>query len=559
MEAHEGLLDQRVKLLNVFDTGSEGLWLMRMNGRIRYYNDDFYHQFDIVQEDADVEDWIRLIHPLDIETFRTQMHHHAMAKEERVVSEYRVQNRQGQYLWIEASGVMMVDEEGAFMVGCHRNISDRKLMQDYLYQTAYFDPVSGLMNRNKLRVDLLEERVDLEGQILQLAIQRSHLYSRQYGQSVEDEFVSAIHAFMLKQNLESYTFYRLKSGVYAVLMSMNMSVNALRALAMKMRVFFADFGSSSKIFVGDELAIGGVFICQTTSAEKTLEILDKTCDYAGRQCAGRVAIYHGEVQQHIERFFTIQESLKSAIESQQISIALQPICLAGSMRTVSYEALARWTHPDIGSVTPDEFIPLAEEQGLIHALGLSVLEQACQFLSMSDRQGQPAIKVNVNVSALQIMRHDFAKKAMQVLRRQGLPAERITLEITESVLLDADESIVKKLYRLRALGFQLSLDDFGSGYSSVYGLFNLPFNQIKIDKLIISEAQHNRSCQAFIRFLTDLGEVNGIDIVAEGLEHQHQIDQCATLNVSHLQGFAIEHPAAITQWQARFACDQLSK
>lgn len=237
MEAHEGLLDQRVKLLNVFDTGSEGLWLMRMNGRIRYYNDDFYHQFDIVQEDADVEDWIRLIHPLDIETFRTQMHHHAMAKEERVVSEYRVQNRQGQYLWIEASGVMMVDEEGAFMVGCHRNISDRKLMQDYLYQTAYFDPVSGLMNRNKLRVDLLEERVDLEGQILQLAIQRSHLYSRQYGQSVEDEFVSAIHAFMLKQNLESYTFYRLKSGVYAVLMSMNMSVNALRALAMKMRVF----------------------------------------------------------------------------------------------------------------------------------------------------------------------------------------------------------------------------------------------------------------------------------------------------------------------------------
>ena len=259
-------------------------------------------------------------------------------------------------------------------------------------------------------------------------------------------------------------------------------------------------------------------------------------------------MYTGEVKNSIDRYFAVIDALADAIENDEINIALQPIVDANTNKITSFEALARWTHSQLGVVRPDEFISIAEQQGHIASLGFAVLRQSCQFLVNYDLQHADRPLINVNVSVTQLLDGQFVNQVETIVRRIGLKPERIVFEITESHLLDFEQHSVEQLHALHSRGFHLSLDDFGSGFSSLTSLFRLPLLQIKIDKDLVWESLSSNTCRDLILYLVQHSRSNGIQLLAEGVETKEMQDAICNMGVSLLQGFGLYRPATANEW-----------
>ena len=210
---------------------------------------------------------------------------------------------------------------------------------------------------------------------------------------------------------------------------------------------------------------------------------------------------------------------------------------------IGLEALLRWTHPRRGLVSPAEFIPLAEETGLIVPIGEWVVRQACK-----DAMAWPEhVTVAVNVSPVQFKNASLLPTIMNALARSGLPANRLELEITESVLLQDTEATLATLHQLRALGVHVSMDDFGTGYSSLSYLRRFPFNKIKIDQSFVRDIGSNKESLAIIQAITDLGATLGMATTAEGVETHDQLEQLRAQGCTEVQGYYFSKPKPIEE------------
>ena len=249
---------------------------------------------------------------------------------------------------------------------------------------------------------------------------------------------------------------------------------------------------------------------------------------------GQFRFYSADLHSEAERRRQIEEDLRDALSGDQMRVAYQPIIDTKTNKVVSLEALARWSHPDLGEVSPAVFIPIAEDCNLIGALGDWILKQACA--DAASLAG--SVKVSVNVSASQFSNPGFAAIVAQALAHSGLDPDRLELELTESIFL-GDEAATEDMFNaLKLLGVRLVLDDFGTGYSSLAYLQHAPFDKIKIDKSFITgvTAEGNRNA-AIIASIVSLAEALGMDTTAEGIEAHDELDAMRRLNVSQIQGF----------------------
>jgi len=229
-------------------------------------------------------------------------------------------------------------------------------------------------------------------------------------------------------------------------------------------------------------------------------------------------------------------------------IALQPIVEASTGNLISFEALARWEHPELGTISPAEFIPIAERLGNIHAIGLLVLKHACQYLMMFDASHQARPLVNVNVSAHQLLKEGFVDDVCEIVARFGLSPSRIVLEMTESYLLDEDLTITATLNVLHAKGFKLSIDDFGAGMSAITSLFRLPLYQVKLDRSLVHEAMRREACLKLITYLCEFGHTHNISLVAEGVETSAMFKTLTEVGVPYIQGYFLYKPCSPEVW-----------
>jgi EAL domain-containing protein (putative c-di-GMP-specific phosphodiesterase class I) len=233
--------------------------------------------------------------------------------------------------------------------------------------------------------------------------------------------------------------------------------------------------------------------------------------------------------------------LRHALTASQIEVHYQPVVNIVTRRQVGAEALVRWRHPLHGLISPDRFIPLAEETGLINPLGELVLRQAC----MDAVRWPPHTKIAVNLSPVQFQNPDLARDVARILAEAGLPAERLELEITESVLLQRCDKNITTLHELRRLGVSIALDDFGTGYSSLSYLLMFPFDKIKIDRSFVSEMSQMATCAAIVCAVASLGR--GLDIIttAEGVETEEQAELVRAAGCTQAQGFLFGRPCPV--------------
>jgi predicted signal transduction protein with EAL and GGDEF domain len=275
--------------------------------------------------------------------------------------------------------------------------------------------------------------------------------------------------------------------------------------------------------------------------------------------SGRTQVYEPNQAQAARRRFSIETELRRAIEGDQLTLAYQPLIDLPTGQVSGFEALARWEHEERGQISPTEFIPVAEESGLIMALGRWALDTAARTLaSWDDKTGrQLPLTVGVNLSAIQIARDDVASAVSGALNSSGIAGNRLTLELTESAIIQDPQRATRVLEALKGLDAKVAMDDFGTGYTSLSYLQRLPIDTLKIDRSFVADMLGDGDSVAIVRAILSLAEALGLATTAEGIESEELAKALTELGCSHGQGFYFSPPleadAALDYWLARSA------
>jgi len=252
--------------------------------------------------------------------------------------------------------------------------------------------------------------------------------------------------------------------------------------------------------------------------------------------------YTDQMDSDLRQRATLSGALRKVLENGELRLVFQPRVSLRTDKITGVEALLRWEHPQFGDISPDRFIPLAEESGMILAIGEWVLREACATLKRWRQHGMDLLVMSVNVSALQLLRGDLPELVARLLEESEIPADQLEIELTESVVMATAEHTAESLHTLRALGVRLAVDDFGTGYSSLAYLKRLPITTLKIDKAFIDEIQDNADDQAITTSIIAMARSLGLTVVAEGVEHKAQADFLQAHQCDEVQGYWLSPP-----------------
>jgi len=233
----------------------------------------------------------------------------------------------------------------------------------------------------------------------------------------------------------------------------------------------------------------------------------------------------------------VETSLRRALEVGELRVFYQPVVRASDLSVVGLEALVRWTSKELGTVSPGIFVPVAEETGLIHDLGRFVMDRVCE-----DALKWPQLRMAVNISPVQLRDPDFTKELLAMVMKHGLKPERFELELTEGILVSNPTIAKRKLAELKEMGFTLSLDDFGTGFSSIGYLRQFPFDILKVDRSFVRDIGLNATANALIQSLVSLGDAMDLSVIAEGIENEDQLKLLRLVQCEYVQGFLISRP-----------------
>ncbi len=426
---------------------------------------------------------------------------------------------------------------------------------------AFYDPLTGLPNRmlfaDRLTHALeLAERRDEVLAVLFLDLDDFKTVNDTLGHAAGDELLVQAGERALEVARSSDTVARLGGDEFAFVLERTADEGAAQFAKRLVDALREPLEIGGRTVAMDATVGCAVSIPGKTEADELLRNADLAM-YAGkRKGKGCFVNYEPSMYEALADRLELEADLKGAVERGEIVVAYQPIVEVESGRLTAVEALARWNHPTRGVVAPSVFIPLAEETGVIRSLGRHVLMTACiEARRWHDEQPRtPPLGVTVNVSPAQFHHDELVFDVQRALDRSGLAAPQLTLEITESVLVERGDMFVEELEQLSALGIRLAVDDFGTGYSSLSSLARFPVDVLKIDRSFVVDVAHDDEGQALVRSIVDLGRTLGLVAVAEGIEGSGQASALIDAGCALGQGFHFARPmdaAAIDELLAR--------
>jgi EAL domain-containing protein (putative c-di-GMP-specific phosphodiesterase class I) len=293
-----------------------------------------------------------------------------------------------------------------------------------------------------------------------------------------------------------------------------------------------------------------LFLGHADSHEKLLAHVDTAMYQAKAKGRNSICFFDASMQDVLDQRGLLESSLRVALELNEISLHYQ-LQVDSSGHAIGVEALLRWTNPQLGFVPPVNFIPVAEESGLILPIGMWVLETACKQLSAWQSSPQFShLSIAVNVSAIQFREPGFVSIIQDVLQRSGIKPEKLKLELTESLVIDNIDDSVRKMNEIKALGVKFSMDDFGTGYSSLSYLSRLPFDQLKIDQSFVRTITTDQHNAAIVQTIISMAQSLGMDVIAEGVETEDQREFLDLRGCPAYQGYLYAKPTPIAELEA---------
>lgn len=433
---------------------------------------------------------------------------------------------------------------------------ERKHAESEIYNLAFYDPLTKLPNR-RLLIDrirqamLLSARSTFHGALIFIDLDYFKNLNDTRGHEMGDLLLTEV-AHRLQHSVRDFdTVARLGGDEFVILVEGLSKVQEDAAVqAENLAQHLRGVLSYAYQLQGHEHQITpSIGIALFRGREESVDTLLKHADIAMYQAkaAGRntVSFYDASMQAALEIRLELENALRKAINQNEFELHYQ-IQVDQSQRIIGVEALVRWMHPEKGMISPAVFIPLAEETGMILPLGEWILERAC--LQINAWRAHPQLgrlQVAVNISAVQFNQDDFVARLQHVLAQTGVDPARLKLELTESLMLKNVEGAVQKVTQIKALGVGFSMDDFGTGFSSLSYLKHLPLDQLKIDQSFVRDLESNRSDKAVVQAIMTMGDAFGLEIIAEGVETASQYAHLESMGCTAFQGYLFGKPVPI--------------
>ncbi|MFL9457017.1 MULTISPECIES: EAL domain-containing protein [Nostocales] len=550
-EALLALRQREEQYRSIVETAAEGIWLLNQDNQTTFVNQQMANMLGYTTEEMLGKTLFSFMDEEGVAITNANLERCHQGIHE--MHDFKFQCKDGSPLWAIVSCAPLFDEQKNYAgaLGMVTNITERKHMEEKLVYQAFYDALTGLPNRVLFMERLGQAIAQVKNHpenlfaVLFLDLDRFKVVNDSLGHAVGDQLLIAIAQRLQSCLRQNDTVARLGGDEFTILLSHIQTIEDTTLVAERIhQVLKSPFNlNGSEVFTSASIGIA-VGTNRYDEPANVLRDADTALYHAKEQGKSGHVVFDTVMYEQAVALLQLETQLRWAIERQELRVYYQPIVSVSTGAITGFEALVRWQHPQQGMISPDKFIPIAEETGLIVSIGQWVLREACHQLRQWQKQfpALESLSMNVNLSAKQFSQPNVVKQIGQILEDTNLAPSSLKLEITESTIMASPETAAAVLKQLKAFGIELCIDDFGTGYSSLAYLHRFPIDVLKIDRSFINQIDSDRERLAIVRAIVTLGSHLGLSVVAEGVETMEQWTQLKLLQCAFAQGYLFSKP-----------------
>ncbi|MGB3297502.1 MAG: EAL domain-containing protein [Phormidesmis sp.] len=540
-------------LRQIFQLSPIGMTILDLSGSFLSANQSFCEAVGYTERELVARSFADLTYPEDVPLLKSLSDQLLKGDQQHFQIETRHWSKGEKLLHVGLTVTMVRDSQQrpiCFLLQVI-NLTEQKWMEAQLRHRAFYDELTGLANRalfvNRLEQGVIRLERDASSQcaVLFLDLDRFKVINDSLGHAVGDQLLKALSGRLESCIRRCDTLARLGGDEFAILLEEIDSLDDALAVCDRVHSSLKTPFKLGTFEIFANISIG--VVCSSVGYEKSSDLLRNadTALYRAKAQGGAChTVFDQSMHQRAVALWQMATQAQFAVERKELKLHYQPVIDTSCHKVIAVEALIRWHHPQYGSISPSEFIPVMEETGVITLIGQWVLKEACLQVCQWQKQlpADSAIILNVNLSARQLTQSDLAHQVKAILDETKFPAERLRLEITETAIMHNLEQASEMLKELKALNVGICIDDFGIGYSSLSRLHHLPIDILKIDRAFVQNIGEKGENTEIVRTIIDLAENLRMGIVAEGVETKAQLDGLQALGCWNIQGFYFAKP-----------------
>ena len=507
------------------------------------------------------EIWFQRVHPEDCEKLLYHIEESVKSSfEKNYQCEYRLLHKNGQYVWFISKWITLIDSNGQAerMIGAQSDIEKNKKIEEQLVHDAMHDFLTKLPNRNLLNDRLqqallrFKRAVSEDFSLVLFDLDNFKYINDSMGHPVGDKLLIHVGKCLASIVRNTDTVSRLGGDEFAVIIQKPVDKHSFHMMVTRMASVLTSPIKIDEYLINPSVSMGIVWCNKTSpyvSSDEIFRDADIALYHAKKSGKSRFVFYDNDLREEAQKKFRISNNLKSALNKKQFSVFYQPIVFAEDGQIAGFEALLRWNHPELGFVSPEQFIPIAEESDMIVELGNFVIQQSCETLSNLIEKYNPEGQwyVCINVSAKQLENNEIIFEIERAIKESFLSYKNLKVEVTESILLKNSDSELYVLEELRKKGIQIAIDDFGTGYSSLSTLHHFPFSFLKIDRSFITNILTQPKLKSMIKSIILMAKTLDMRLVVEGVEHVEQYNILKEMEADYIQGYFFSKPLPLVE------------
>lgn len=544
---------------------NEGLWDWNLKTNHMYFSPRWQQMlgYNNAPLTESPQSWFERVHPLDVGPLKTAITDHLQGITDHFEHEYRLQHQDGSYQWMLSRGLAIRNAEGKAerMVGSQTNITQRKQTEEELLRVAFFDRLTDLPNRIgfthhlQKAIEQLQTNSTITFAVLWLDIDCFEVINNSLGSAIGDQLLKAVARRLRSFLPTDAVVARMGGDEFAILSQILHPQDANQMTERVQQVLALPFTFDGReVFLTVSVGIA-LSSPRYTQPEHLLRDADTAMHRAKASGRARYQVFQESMRTRMMVKLLLENDLRrmvaqeSNLQSQELQLLYQPIVHLASGCITGFEALVRWQHPRQGVLTPNAFISMAEETGLIVPMSWWILRAACHQMHLW-QQAFPdcqLLTMNVNLSSQQFSEPGLMDYIQQILQEAELQGHHLKLEITEGMIMENPAAVVTVLDQIRQLGVQLAIDDFGTGYSSLSYLARFPINTLKIDRSFVNNVDVSSDSWEIVRTIHALAHNLGLDVTAEGVETSEQAKRLISIGCEYGQGFYFFQPLEAEQ------------